>query len=98
MWWEWILQPAVALLALAGLVAVNVLVWVFAWGKGRGQTNTRLNAIEEKMGNPQILPDCNEIFTEIKERLAGLEGKVETMLIIMTESQKNSEKEKITGR
>jgi len=93
-WWELIIQPAVAFIAFIGLIIMNVLVWVFAWGRSVGKINTRLNAVEEKVDKPQILSACVDIFTEIKERLGNLDGKVGTILIVMKESQKNNEKKR----
>lgn len=81
--WEWILQPAIALLVFLGLIGINILIWVFAWGKSRGRTNARLSTIEEKLDNPGVRPDCVEIFNEIREKLADLGGKVQTILIFM---------------
>jgi hypothetical protein len=94
-WWEVIIQPISALIALIGLIVINLLVWVFAWGRGVGKVNTRLTVIEEKVNNPQILPDCNIIFTEIKEGLSNVGGKVETILTLMQVNQKTSERKRI---
>lgn len=94
-WWEVVIQPAVAFIAFIGLIIMNVLVWVFAWGRSVGKVNTRLKVVEEKVDNPQILHACSEIFTEIKEKLAKLDGKVGTILIVMKERQKNDEKKRV---
>ncbi|MBU0778241.1 hypothetical protein KKF82_08280 [Patescibacteria group bacterium] len=81
-----------------GLILVNVLFWVFAWGRRTGGVNQRLKHLENAEANSQILPECNEIFTEIKERLSGLGGKVDVLLMTMKENQKNNEKGRITKR
>lgn len=82
--WEWLLQPAIALLALIGIIGVNIAIWIFAWGMSRGRTNTRLNVIEEKLDNPRVLPECTETFTEIKQVLSEVSGKVDAILAITT--------------
>ena len=89
---EWL----IALIA-SGVLAV-MLTWAFQWGKRGGNVNTRLNDLERRANDPQILPQCAEIFTEIKEKLASLDGSVGVMLGIMKESQKNDEKKHIQGR
>jgi len=77
-----------------GLIVANVLVWAFVVGKTYGGVKTRLKAVENKQANPEILPECNKIFTEIKEGLAELQGKVSTILLIMTEKQETPERKK----
>lgn len=89
MTWEWLLQPAITLLALLGLIGVNVAIWIFAFGKNRGRTNTRLDTIEEKFENPQVLPDCVVVFTDIAEKLSALDGKMEVILLFITKSKKS---------
>jgi len=85
--WEWLLQPAVTLLALLGMILLYVLTWVFTWGRRVGKVNTRLRVIEEKLDNPEVHPDCAEIFNEIREKLADLGGKVQAILIFMEGKQ-----------
>lgn len=94
-WWEVIIQPIAVIIALIGLIVINLLVWVFAWGRGVGGINTKIKNIEEKVNNPQILPDCNIIFTEIKEGLSNVGGKVEAILTMMQINQKTNEKKKV---
>ena len=77
---------------IIGLIIVSVITWTFLWGRSVGQVNTKIKNIENKLSNPQILPECNEIFTEIKENLSNLTGKVDIILLTMTENQKNNEK------
>ena len=78
-----------------GLVVANILVWGFAWGRRTGKVNQRLDSLEKWFENPTILPECSSIFSEIKEGLAELKGKVSTILLITTENQKNSEKKHV---
>lgn len=80
------------LLPGVGIIVANVLVWAFVVGKTYGGLKTRLKAVENKQDNPEILPECNRIFTEIKEGLAEVTGKVSAMFMMMKESQKNLEK------
>lgn len=68
------------------LILVNLLIWVFYLGKTRGSTSSRLNAVEERLDDPPVLPQCIEVFTEIKENLSHLNGTVETILRTMTSS------------
>jgi len=83
-------------LVLGGVIviAINVLIWVFLFGKRTGKVNNRLSVIEEKLSNPQVLPQCTEIFTEIKEKLSYLAGNVETILLVIKENQKNVERKR----
>ena len=85
---EWIISGAI-------IIVVNVLVWAFVFGKILGRTNTRLSNLEKGQHNPTILPECSGMFTEIRERLANLDGKVDTILLMTRETQKNKEKEHI---
>lgn len=89
---EWLIA-----LISSGVLA-TLFVWAFQWGKSRGNVNTRLNDIERRLDDPQILPECSVIFTEIKENLATLTGKVDTILITMTKKQKNDEREHTQGK
>lgn len=88
---EWL----IALISSGALVVM--LTWAFQWGKRGGNVNTRLDELERRANDPQILPECSGIFTEIKENLASLDGSVGVMLGIMKENQKNDEKKHITG-
>ena len=74
----------------AVVIIMNILVWVFLWGGWRGKVNTRLKAIEDR----GVLPECTEIFTDIKEKLAEVTGNVKVMLLMMMENQKNLEKKR----
>ena len=82
-------------IGIGGLIIVSVLTWTFLWGKKVGWVDTKIKVIENKLSNPQILPECNEIFTEIKENLSNLTGKVDIILLTMRENQKNNEKKYI---
>ena len=95
MWHEFSAQ---IVLSSLGIVMLNLLVWLFLWGKRTGSMNTRLDNLEGNQSNPQILPECNVIFTEIKENLASLEGKMGIILLTMKENQKNNEKKRTTKR
>ena len=90
-WLEWLIQPVVAFIGIVILVAINVVVWVFAWGRARGTTNTRIEVIEGRLDNPVVLPECNEIFGQIKENLANLDGKVEAILNTMRGSSEGKD-------
>ena len=79
------------------LIVINILVWAFLWGKTLGKINTRLTVLEKSQDDPPMLPECQILFSEIKEGLANLDGKVSTMLITMKENQRNSEKKHIGG-
>lgn len=80
------------LLPGAGIVIVNIRIWVFAWGRRTGGVNHRLKTLEGLQENPTILPECTEIFTVIRGGLSNLDGKVSTLLLSYQENQKNSEK------
>ena len=82
-------------IGIGGLIIVSVLTWTFLWGRRVGQVNNKIKVIEGKLNNPGILPECNEIFTEIKENLSNLTGKVDIILLTMRENQKNNEKKYI---
>ena len=77
------------MLGISGLVIVNILIWVFLWGRRTGNVNHRLKSLEKKVANPGVLPECVEVFTEIKEKLSNLTGKVD---VILTLTQENHEK------
>lgn len=85
------------LIGLIVLVVLNIFVWVFASGRMTGRVNTRLNNVEKRLDDPPMLPECRELFTEIKEGLSELNGEVKTMLITMKEFQKNNEKKQTRG-
>ena len=80
------------LIGLAVLVVLNIFAWVFASGKMTGRVNTRLNNIERRLDDPPILPQCQELFTEIKEGLSQLNGEIKTLLITMKGYQKDNER------
>lgn len=81
-----------------GLIVANILVWAFVWGRRTGRVNQRLMSLEKWFEAPTILPECSGIFTEIKEGLAKVQGKVSTVLLIMTENQKSSERKRISKK
>lgn len=83
---EWLVPSAFL------VVIINILVWVFTWGKLSGRVNTRLNGLEKNQRNPVVLPQCAAMFSDIKESLSNLNGKVEIILITMKEYQKDSER------
>jgi len=89
---EWLI-----VLISSGALAV-MLTWAFQWGRRGGNVNTRLGDLERRANDPQILPQCAEIFTKIKEKLASLDGRVGVMLGIMKENQKNNEKKHIQSK
>lgn len=80
-----------------GIVVANVLVWAFVFGKTYGGLKTKVKGVENKLVNPDILPECREIFSGIEKGLAEVTGKVSAMFMMMTENQKNIEK-KLSGR
>lgn len=88
---EWIISGA-------SLLLVNIFAWVFFLGRGLGKTNTRLNQMEKRLNSQEILPECSQIFTEIKEKLSGLEGKVDILILTIKENQRNKEKEHTEGK
>ncbi len=71
-----------------GLLVLNCLLFAFRWGQVTGKFNNRLNHLEEKVGNPSVLPECGETFTGIKEGLSNLDGKVEAILGMMKDGGK----------
>ena len=73
------------------LIVLNAFLWVFRWGKSTGNVNTRLNNLEEKTGNPDVLPECAETFTQIRENLSGLNGKVETIIDMVKDGGKGKD-------
>lgn len=85
-------------IGLAGLIIVNILTWTFLFGRRGGRVNNKIKNIEDRLDNPQILPQCTEIFTEIKEKLSNLGGKLEILLGIAKENQKNNEKKREINR
>lgn len=89
---EWV----IALIASGALA--TLLVWAFQWGKKRGNVNNRLKNLEGWVSDPPMRPECSEVFTEIKENLASVSSKVDTMLVMMRENQKNNEKKHTQGR
>jgi len=90
-WSDWLIEPAIPLIGFIALIVVNIVVGAYALGSRRGRTNTRLNSIEERLDNPVILPQCNEIFFEIKTNLANLDGKVDTILRTMPGSSQGKD-------
>lgn len=82
-------------IGLIVLVALNIVAWVFAAGKMTGMTNTRLNNVEKRLDDPKILPQCMELFNELKDGLSTLNGEVKALLLSMKEYQKNDEKRRI---
>lgn len=80
------------LIGLAVLVVLNIFVWVFASGRMTGKVNTRLNNIEKRLDDPPMLPECRELFTEIKEGLSQLNGEIKGMLTTMKGYQKDNER------
>jgi hypothetical protein len=91
------MTPSWCVPSAVGLVLVNLLVWVFVWGKTVGRVNTRLNNIEKKQEDPPMLPQCIGLFSEIKEGLSMLNGEVKTMLITLKEYQTHNEKRDTRG-
>lgn len=93
---EWL----IALISSSALAVM--LTWAFQWGKRGGKVNTRSKELERRANNPQILPECSVIFTEIKENLSNLNGKVDTLVetfqLIAKERQKNDEREHTQGK
>lgn len=79
------------------LVLVNLLVWVFVWGRTVGNVKARLNSVEKRLDDPPILPQCQELFTEIKEGLSMLNGEIKGMLITMKGYQKDNERKQTRG-
>jgi len=82
------------LIPLIGLVLINAFVWLYLWGWRGGKVNTRLNNLESKFNDPVILPQCAELFSEIKEHMAKVSTKVELMYNWMNEDRKNNEKKR----
>ena len=68
-------------------ILLTLIAWSFQWGNKRGCNNARLNGLESRVNNPPIRPECSEIFTEIKENLANLDGKMELVLIVLRKKQ-----------
>ena len=87
---EWVYE----LYGLIGLILINILVWVFLWGKRTGKVNTRLTNLEDRIDTHSILPECSELFSEIKGALSNVVGKVDVMLLMVKESQKNIERKR----
>ncbi len=82
----------------AAILIVNLFLWVFLWGRWRGSTDSRLNAIEKQLDDPPILPQCIELFNEIKETLGELNGKVDTMMLNVNLNMKKAENKRIRKR
>lgn len=57
-------------------VVINVLVWVYLFGKRGGTVNERLDNVEKRLDNPKVLDECSSTFTEMGKKLSRIEGKV----------------------
>lgn len=79
----------------AAILLVNLFLWVFLWGRWRGSTDSRLDALEKHLDDPPILPQCVELFTEIKETLGELKGKFEALMLTINLNMKESEGKRI---
>ena len=73
------IDPALTFIGIVIFLLLNMGVWVFAWGKIRGKTATRLNNVETNLKNPAILPECIEIFGEIREKLVEVSTNVDNI-------------------
>jgi len=91
-------MPTWLIVLMSGGVAVSALTWLFLYARRVGSVNTRLNHLEERNDNPQVLPQCNDIFTEIKENLANITGKVEAILSIAENGKPKTRGKKKDGR
>ncbi len=74
-----------------GLIVISILTWVFRWGRRTDKVNNRLESLEKKAANPGVLPQCADTFTEIKEGLSNLNGKVEAILNFVKPGGKKDE-------
>ena len=90
------LGPAIA--GGAAILIVNILIWVFLFGKTIGRQNTRLCQLEENTRDPEILPECQKLFRTIEGRLGDIGGKVDFMVFTMNENKKNKEKSRQTRK
>jgi len=88
------------LIPVSGLsiIIVNVLIWVFVFGKFIGKLGSRINNLEEKLGNPMVLPECHKLFAELREGISNLVGKMEVVLSQLKVNSKNNEKEYLKGK
>ena len=96
-------MPEWAIITLSGgggaIVLIAVFGAIFRWGRRVGTTNNRLNHLDQRTIHEQILPECNKQFDQIKDNIAEVKtntahvkGKIDVMLVMMTENQKNDEK------
>lgn len=81
-------------ISIAAILVGNVIVWAFLWGK----YNQRLINVEKAQVNPDILPECQELFRDIKGSIGNLTGKVDVILNTITENQKNEERKRTDRR
>ena len=87
---EWIIT-------VSTLVVINILIWVFLWGRTLGKLNNRMANVEDNQNTPLILPECQELFRNMQEGIGHLTGKVDVILGFVKENQKNQER-KLTSR
>ena len=80
------------------LVAINILAWAFICGRILGSCNTRLTTLEKERDDPQLLPQCHTLFSNIETQIGNLNGKVDTLLLIVKEYQGNTERARITAK
>ena len=68
-------------ISIAAVLLVNLLIWVFLFGKTIGRLSNRMCKIEnDQQKEPQIMPECYEIFSELREGVASLNAKVDILL------------------
>lgn len=84
------MTPSAFIWTLIGIIVANILFWVFLWGKRVGRVNQRLNNLE----NPQILPECQVIFNEIKEKLGECVGRLDIISNVLKINAKEEERRK----
>lgn len=98
-------MPQWLIAVIASGAFATLLVWAFRWGRTGGNVNTRLDTLEKWVDDPPIRPECSAIFTEIKEGLANLDskaanldGKMDVVLQVIKEDQRNNEKKHINNK
>lgn len=69
------------------LIILNIAFWAFAWGRTVGRVCENVDNLEQRIAlceaKPpmhEVIPSCQKIFTNIRERLASVEAKIDIIL------------------
>lgn len=90
----WVFNTPDELWRWLAIIALNILFWVFMWGKKLGRRNQRLDDLEHHVNNPGMLTECRELFVELKEGLGEVRGNLKVILTILKINSKEDERHK----